>query len=72
MARKAILESGKRDEIIAAATQLFFTEGFEGTSVRKILGMVGGEQHHAGEARWPRVVHHERGRLVIGGAGTSA
>ena len=43
MARKAILEGGKRDEIIAAATQLFFTEGFEGTSVRKILGMVGGE-----------------------------
>ena len=43
MARKPILEGGKRDEIIAAATQLFFTEGFEGTSVRKILGRVGGE-----------------------------
>ena len=43
MARKPILEGGKRDEIIAAATQLFFTEGFEGTSVRKILAMVGGE-----------------------------
>lgn len=43
MARKPVLEGGKKDEIIAAATQLFFTEGFEGTSVRKILGMVGGE-----------------------------
>ena len=43
MARKPILEGGKRDEIIEAATQLFFTEGFEGTSVRMILGRVGGE-----------------------------
>ena len=43
MARKAILEGGKRDEIIAAATKLFFTEGFENTSVRRILGMVNGE-----------------------------
>ena len=43
MARKAILEGGKRDEIIAAATALFFTEGFEGTSVRKILALVDGE-----------------------------
>ena len=42
MARKAILEGGKRDEIIAAATTLFFTEGFESTSVRKILDRVGG------------------------------
>ena len=43
MARKPILEGGKRDEIIAAATELFFTEGFESTSVRKILDRVGGE-----------------------------
>ena len=43
MARKAVLEGGKRDEIIAAATTLFFTEGFEGTSVRKILSLVDGE-----------------------------
>ena len=43
MARKPILEGGKRDEIIAAAAQLFFAEGFESTSVRKILGLVGGE-----------------------------
>ena len=43
MARKAILEGGKRDEIIAAATKLFFTEGFENTSVRKILSLVDGE-----------------------------
>lgn len=43
MARKAILEGGKRDEIIAAATTLFFTEGFENTSVRKVLKQVDGE-----------------------------
>lgn len=43
MARKPILDGGKRDEIIAAATKLFFTEGFEATSVRKILSMVNGE-----------------------------
>ena len=43
MARKPVLEGGKRDEIIAAAAQLFFTEGFEKTSVRKILDKVGGE-----------------------------
>ena len=43
MARKAILEGGKRDEIIAAAAQLFFTEGYESTSVRKVLEKVGGE-----------------------------
>ena len=43
MARKPILEGGKRDEIIAAATQLFFSEGYEGTSVRMILSRVGGE-----------------------------
>ncbi len=43
MARKPILEGGKRDEIIEAAAQLFFADGFEGTSVRKILDRVGGE-----------------------------
>lgn len=43
MARKAILEGGKRDEIIDAATELFFTEGFESTSVRKVLKAVNGE-----------------------------
>ena len=43
MARKPVLEGGKRDEIVAAATELFFTEGFEGTSVRMILSRVGGE-----------------------------
>ena len=43
MARKAILEGGKRDEIIAAATQLFFQYGYEATSVRMILDQVHGE-----------------------------
>ena len=43
MARKPNLEGRKRDEIMEAAMQLFFTEGFESTSVRKILDRVGGE-----------------------------
>ncbi len=43
MARKAVLEGGKRDEIIAAAEELFFREGYENTSVRMILEKVGGE-----------------------------
>lgn len=43
MARKAILEGGKKDEIIAAATRLFFTQGYEKTSVRMVLEEVGGE-----------------------------
>ena len=43
MARKAVLEGGKKDELIAAATRLFFTRGFEGTSVRQVLQLVGGE-----------------------------
>lgn len=43
MARKAILEGGKKDEIIAAATKLFFTEGYENTSVRSVLRLVDGE-----------------------------
>lgn len=43
MARKAILEGGKRDEIIEAATEMFFTEGYESTSVRKVLKAVNGE-----------------------------
>lgn len=43
MARKPVLEGGRRDEIIDAAEKLFFSEGFENTSVRKILAMVNGE-----------------------------
>ncbi|MBR4162423.1 MAG: TetR/AcrR family transcriptional regulator [Solobacterium sp.] len=43
MARKAVIEGGKRDEIIKAAEELFFTEGFEKTTVRKILEKVDGE-----------------------------
>ena len=33
----------ERDEIIDAAAQLFFSRGFEGTSVRQIISAVGGE-----------------------------
>jgi len=43
MARKKVLEGGKRDEIIAAAEKLFFSEGYENTSVRKVLEEVNGE-----------------------------
>ena len=43
MPKKAILEGGKRDEIIYAAMDLFFKNGFESTSVRMILDKVGGE-----------------------------
>lgn len=43
MPKKAILEGGKRDEIIYAAMQLFFENGYEATSVRMILDKVDGE-----------------------------
>lgn len=43
MARKAVLEGGKRDEIIKVATKQFFENGYEATSVRSILNEVGGE-----------------------------
>lgn len=43
MARKAILEGGKRDEILDKAISLFAQNGYEGTSVRMILKEVGGE-----------------------------
>lgn len=43
MARKPVLEGGKRDEIIEVATKLFFEKGYEETSVRDVLAVVGGE-----------------------------
>ena len=43
MARKPVLTGGKRDEIIDTATRLFFTNGYEATSVRMIMDEVGGE-----------------------------
>ena len=43
MARKPILSGGKKDDIIAAALKLFIEKGYDGTSVRMILGEVGGE-----------------------------
>lgn len=43
MPKKAVLEGGKRDEIIYAAMQLFFENGYEATSVRMILDKVNGE-----------------------------
>ncbi|MCR4787191.1 MAG: TetR/AcrR family transcriptional regulator [Lachnospiraceae bacterium] len=43
MARKKVLEGGKRDEIIGTAMKLFFEQGYETTSVRMIMNEVGGE-----------------------------
>ena len=43
MARKAVLEGGKRDELIAIAMKLFFEHGYEATSVRMIVDEAGGE-----------------------------
>lgn len=43
MARKAVLEGGKRDEIVLTAMRLFLENGYEATSVRMILDKVGGE-----------------------------
>lgn len=43
MARKAVLQGGKRDEIIRVATKQFFENGYEATSVRSILNDVDGE-----------------------------
>lgn len=43
MARKPVLEGGKRDELISAALKLFMENGYENTSVRMILNEVNGE-----------------------------
>lgn len=43
MSRKAVLEGGKRDEILNAALQLFLKNGYEATSIRMILEQVNGE-----------------------------
>ncbi|MCC0651954.1 MULTISPECIES: TetR/AcrR family transcriptional regulator [unclassified Clostridioides] len=43
MARKPILEGGKREEILKCALQLFLKNGYESTSIRMILNEVGGE-----------------------------
>lgn len=43
MARKPVLEGGRRDEIVTAALELFFNKGYDGTSVRTIMKKAGGE-----------------------------
>lgn len=43
MARKRILNGGKRDELIDNALKLFLEYGYENTSIRMILDSVGGE-----------------------------
>lgn len=43
MARKPVLEGGKKEELISAALKLFLENGYENTTVRMILGEVGGE-----------------------------
>lgn len=43
MARKRILEGGKKDELITAALTLFLEKGYEAVSIRMILEQVNGE-----------------------------
>ena len=43
MARKPVLEGGKKDELVGAALKLFMNRGYEDTSVRMILHEVNGE-----------------------------
>lgn len=43
MPRKAVLEGGRRDEIIEQARKLFFENGYENTSIRMIASQVGCE-----------------------------
>jgi len=43
MARKPVLEGGKKDELISAALKLFIENGYENTTVRMILNEVKGE-----------------------------
>lgn len=43
MARKAVIEGGKKDELVKAALKLFLENGYENTSVRMILNEVQGE-----------------------------
>lgn len=43
MARKAVINGGRRDEIIQKAMKLFFEHGYEAASVRMIMDEVGGE-----------------------------
>jgi len=43
LARKAVLIGGKKDELVSAALKLFIANGYERTSVRSILDVVGGE-----------------------------
>ncbi|HBB29115.1 MAG TPA: hypothetical protein DC000_07700 [Clostridiales bacterium] len=43
MARKKVLEGGKREDLVKAALELFLKNGYEDTSIRMILNKVGGE-----------------------------
>lgn len=43
MAKKTIIEGGKREEIISAAMELIFENGYDATSVRSIQKKVGSE-----------------------------
>ena len=43
MARKPVLEGGKKDELLEAALALFFENGYENTSIRQITDKVGCE-----------------------------
>ena len=43
MKRKAVSDGGKYDAIVSAASECFFTKGFDGTSIRTIMKKAGAE-----------------------------
>lgn len=43
MSRKPVAEGGMREKIVAAALELFLTQGYDGTSIRGIMNKAGGE-----------------------------
>lgn len=43
MARKAVVEGGKKEEIVTAALELFLSNGYDGTSIRGIMNRANGE-----------------------------
>lgn len=43
MSRKTVAEGGMREKIVAAAMELFLSQGYDGTSIRSVMNKAGGE-----------------------------
>lgn len=43
MQKKAVKDNAKKSKILSAATNCFMEDGFEGTSIRKIMNEAGAE-----------------------------